>query len=121
MLWKIYFWVFSTLSILGLLIGPSGINSDLAGWPFLMAGLNTAISIAALWSFIYKKRILSKKYWLFIFLYVMGTIVIGIYFFPRFTQVDKLAVISYLFIALPYYFSLFRLAYDKNIFKEKNL
>lgn len=121
MLWKIYFWIITGLSILSILILSSHTPWNLGEWYGIFSSL---ISVFALYVFVYKKQLGKPELWRALFyIEVVVVLVELIYLFtpirtlipiPEALQSKDSIMSGNLFIiglllSLPYYYAIFQL------------
>jgi len=117
MLWKIYFWIYVVCTIIGLF---AYINRNLFFSDFTDLGMTILVTIG-LFSYVYKKVILSKDIWKVIFIFAaIGLVLEFVYRFTPFklfaffleskVSLDPLSLIIGTIITLPSYYAIWRLS-----------
>jgi len=124
MWWKIYFWIFGVLSVIGVLALIKFIPWNFAD---ILIIVSSVLTVLALYSYVYQKTILTQQFWKYFFLFTVITSGLDIlynfttlqnlYTLPEFLiskAFKDLTVVDYLIglaITLPAYYANYKLAY----------
>lgn len=112
-IWKIYFWVYTAFSFLGvvyILLGKSSISFSNR---ILVDIIAVAVAILSLYSYVYKKPIFRKrKYWVLSLLIVFSNAIIQYRSFEILSTVPGLLTI--LIGEVPIFYVLFKILFDKH-------
>lgn len=132
MWWKIYFWIITIISIIGLfgLLGHSPlIFGDLIGFVL------NVLMLIGVYAYVFKKKIFSASIWKIIFwlnviLFVIA--IVDLYFLPGFTKqylsfleskvssaASSGAIVFTLVLTLPTLYAMYKLGYEKGIVSAK--
>lgn len=127
-MWKVYFWIFTVLSVIGIVFGYGSLSS----WAFveLLEVTTGILSILCLYSFVFKKRIFDTQVWQVILLVsVIGFILEMLYKFTPFNLLSSILesrqatngqdVLLATLISLPAYYANYQLAYPQKTVPAK--
>lgn len=122
MWWKIYFWIYTILTVPGIIF----IYGKLSEW-LLVDALEVGTSIAAilaLYSYVYKKKIFSRSVWqIFFWVSVASSTIEILYKYTAFNFLSSLLesrmvtsgqeILLGIALSLPIYYAAYQLAYKK--------
>ena len=126
MLWKIYFWIYSILTIIGLLVLIQYlVNFNLADW---LSGLESILLVLGLYSYIFGKKIFSKKVWKIVFwvmlvfwiqtlldIFVLSGMIEKLLPFLKISiPISSAEAVMSIIISLPGLLAIYRLGYKKS-------
>lgn len=110
MFWKLYFWVFIVLII----IGYSAEGAD-KSWGFIIDTPLTICAFAGLFAYAYRKKILNKHFWkIFLPVYVLWELYYNIFLLeePSFSNPEeRIYIIIGYSLFVPFYVALYRYAF----------
>ena len=108
MFWKIYFWVFTILIIVGYASGEFSSNWDIIDLPASIC------AFVGLFSYAYKKRILNRIFWKsFLPIYIIWDLTYNLALSPEYSEEPTeyiYVLIAYIFV-VPLYIALYRYAF----------
>lgn len=89
MLWKIYFWAYTILTLIGLIF----VYGRKSSWAFVdfLDVLSSVIIVFAVYSYVYKKEMFTQKFWdISLKLMIVSTILEILYKFTNFNLLSSL-------------------------------